>query len=98
MTKVLIYSSKELYDNSSYEGRAEADIIAYRDFDHVPFYRIMKTRTSNHISVGDKVLVGRMERVLEWAERDEWQRDMDSHKLKESYRNHPYTELMKNDV
>lgn len=27
--KVLIYSSKELYDNSSYAGRAEAHLIAY---------------------------------------------------------------------
>lgn len=27
--KVLIYSSKELYDKSSYVGRAEAHVIAY---------------------------------------------------------------------
>ncbi len=27
--KVLIYSSKELYDRSSYAGRAEAHLIAY---------------------------------------------------------------------
>ena len=27
--KVLIYSSKELYDKSSYAGRAEAHLIAY---------------------------------------------------------------------
>lgn len=29
--KVLIYSSKEIYDNAGFEGRAEADLIAYRD-------------------------------------------------------------------
>jgi hypothetical protein len=96
MVKVLIYSSKEIYDNASFEGRAEADIIAYSDVDYVPIYRIVKDRTSKYL--GEKVLKDRMERILEWAERDEWQRDMDSHKLKESYRNHPYTELMKNDV
>jgi len=96
MVKVLIYSSKEIYDNASFEGRAEADIIAYSDVDYVPIYRIVKDRTSKYL--GDKVLKDRMARILEWAERDEWQRDMDSHKLKESYRNHPYTELMKNDV
>lgn len=29
--KVLIFSSKEMYDKSSYHGRAEAHVIAYRD-------------------------------------------------------------------
>lgn len=29
--KVLIYSSKEIYDNAGFEGRAEADLVAYRD-------------------------------------------------------------------
>lgn len=96
MVKVLIYSSKEIYDNAPYEGRAEADIVAYRDFDCVPIYRIVKNRTSEYL--GDKVLRDRMKRVLELAEQSEWKRDMNSHKLKESYRNHPYTELMKNDV
>ncbi len=95
MVKVLIYSSKEIYDNAPFEGRAEADIIAYSDFEYFPIYRIMKNRTSEYL--GDKVLKDRMERILEWAERSEWQRDMNSHRLKESYRNHPYTELMKNE-
>jgi hypothetical protein len=42
MVKVLIYSSKEIYDTSSFEGRAEADIIAYSidDFE----YRVQKNR------------------------------------------------------
>jgi len=34
MVKVLIYSSRELYDTSSFEGRAEADLIAYRIDDY----------------------------------------------------------------
>ena len=42
MVKVLIYSSKEIYDNASYEGRAEADIIAY-SVDEFS-YQIVKNR------------------------------------------------------
>lgn len=44
--KVLIYSTKELYDKSSYEGRAEADFVAYRlENDR---YAIMKNRKNTH--------------------------------------------------
>ena len=92
MVKVLIYSSKEIYDNSSFEGRAEADVIAYRK-DAV--YVILKNRTSQYMS--KEVVHFTMERILKWAERDEWQRNMDKHKLKESYKDHPYTTLMKNE-
>jgi hypothetical protein len=42
--KVLIYSSKEIYDNSGFEGRAESDLIAYRDND---CYIIIKSKISN---------------------------------------------------
>jgi hypothetical protein len=41
--KVLIYSTKELYDNSSFEGRAEAHLIAYADKDRYT-YTVMKDR------------------------------------------------------
>lgn len=95
MVKVLIYSSKEIYDNAPFEGRAEADIIAYSDFEYFPIYRIVKNRTSEYL--GDKVLRDRMKRILELVERAEWRRDMDNHKLKESYKDHPYTTLMKNE-
>lgn len=42
MVKVLIYSSKEIYGTSSFEGRAEADIIAYSidDFE----YKVQKNK------------------------------------------------------
>jgi hypothetical protein len=30
---VLIYSSKEMYDQAPFEGRAEADLIAYATYD-----------------------------------------------------------------
>ena len=42
MVKVLIYSSKELYNTSSYEGRAEADLVAYRVDEYN--YEIVKNR------------------------------------------------------
>lgn len=93
MVKVLIYSSKELYDNSSFEGRAEANVIAYREGDE---YIIIKNRTSQYMS--DRVSDFSMSRMLEWAERDEWNFEMDRHKTKERYKEHPLIELMKNDT
>jgi len=93
MVKVIIYSSKEIYDNAPYEGRAEADIVAYSDFEYFPIYRIVKNRTSQYL--GDKVIRNRMKRVLELAEQDEWKRDMSSHNLVEKYKN-SHIELMKN--
>jgi hypothetical protein len=42
--KVLVYSSKELYDNSGYEGRAEADLVCYRT--DAGNYQMTKDRTS----------------------------------------------------
>jgi hypothetical protein len=92
MVKVLIYSSKEIYDKASYEGRAEAHVVAYRDADE---YVIMKNRTSQYL--GDVVSKYRMSYILNIAEIDEWLRDKESHKLKESYKDHPYTTLMKNE-
>jgi hypothetical protein len=91
MIKVIIYSSKEIYDKASYAGRAEAHIIAYRDGD---FYHIMKNRTSRYLA--QKVVHFNLQREIEWAERDEWQRDKKSHELAERYREHPVIELMKN--
>lgn len=47
--KLLIYSSKEIYDDSSFEGRAEADLIAYAlyqgsDEYRCKMYKVMKDR------------------------------------------------------
>jgi hypothetical protein len=93
MVKVLIYSSKKLYDEAPFNGRAEAHVIAYRDGD---FYHIIKNLTSQYM--GDKVIHFKFAKIIEWAERDEWKRDMDSYNLKESYRNHPFTTLMSNEA
>jgi hypothetical protein len=92
MVKVLIYSSKEIYDNASYKGRAEADIIAYRD-NHL--YVITKNRTNRCTNLS-KVAHFSMETIIQLVEHDEWNRDMESHGLQLKYKNHPYTELMKN--
>jgi hypothetical protein len=92
MVKVLIYSSKEIYDKASYAGRAEAHLIAYRDG---YFYHIMKNRTSQYMA--DKVLHFTLGRFIEWAERDDWRRDKEAHNLAEKYKTHPAIKLMKNE-
>lgn len=103
MVKVLIYSSKEIYDNSSYEGRAEADIIAYRVDNYN--YHIVKNRESsifisfteqNDLVRWGKVPTFHLRRHIEKLERDEWQRDMDALNLQEKYKDHPLMELSKN--
>jgi hypothetical protein len=48
MVKVLIYSSKEIYDAASYEGRAEAAIVAYRKDDDY-LYEVVKNRTKYYM-------------------------------------------------
>jgi hypothetical protein len=95
MVKVLIYSSKDIYDRSSYAGRAEAHVIAYRDANE---YVIVKNRTFQGIEVGSRISTYRLSSMLDGAERDEWRRDRESHELKARYENHPYIELSKNDV
>lgn len=92
MVKVLIYSSKEIYDNAPFEGRAEAHFIAYREGLQ---YVVVKNRTSQYTH--ERVADFTLSRILEWAERDEWKKELESHKLKESYKDHPYTTLMKNE-
>lgn len=90
MVKVLIYSSKEIYDNAPFEGRAEAHMIAYRVGD---YYEVVKNRTSKHFDT--KVLFYRMERFIELAELDEWNFEKKSHETIERYKN-SHLELMKN--
>lgn len=97
MVKVLIYSSKEIYDNAPFNGRAEAHVIAYREDGY--HYRIVKNRTSQYIP--EQVTPFTLRRHIRIVENDEWERDMKSYNLKdnlkESYRNHPITTLMKNE-
>lgn len=91
MVKVLIYSSKEIYDNAPYEGRAEADIIAYRKHD---YYEIVKNRTEHFM--GSYTSYHCIARVIKWAERDEFDRDLKNYQLAERYKDHPSIELSKN--
>lgn len=83
MVKVLIYSSKELFDKSSYNGRAEAHIIAYNLGNKR--YCITKNRIgSQHISVGEtEVYDFQLKRHIERIERDEFTRELKEIKLKE---------------
>lgn len=73
MLKVLIFSSKELFDKSSYEGRAEAHVIAYREDDF--YYKVVKNRTSTHY-LHDRVPTYQMARNLEWIERDIFNKEL----------------------
>jgi hypothetical protein len=78
MVKVLIYSSKEIYDNAPYEGRAEADLVAYKRNDDC--YEIVKNKTNKFFSpyfATNSALA----RYLRDVERDEWDKE---------YRNHKY--------
>lgn len=74
MVKVLIYSSREIYDKAPYEGRAEADFIAYRDGD---YYYILKDRTSKKPRVERRVFDFMLSSMIELAERNEWPQEKD---------------------
>lgn len=92
MVKVLIYSSKEIYDNASYEGRAEAHFVAYRKDDG--YYEITKNRTGRYL--GSYCLPYILEQEFLWMERDEFKKELKNYELSQSYKNHPNVELMKN--
>lgn len=93
MVKVLIYSSKEIYDRASFADRAEAHLIAYRE--DASYYRIVKNRTSRYIP--EKIVHYALRREIEWVERDEWNNNKESRELAENYKTHPIITLMKNE-
>ena len=92
MVKVLIYSSKEIYDAAPYEGRAEADIVAYRKSDD--YYQVVKNRTKYHM--GSYTTFRSMQLTLKWIESDEWDLELKNYKLAQRYMDHPNIELSKN--
>jgi hypothetical protein len=78
--KVLIYSSKEIYDSASFEGRAEADIIAY-SVDEYSYQLVKNRRPTMFISFTDKTDLEKygitqkyyLKRHIEKLEKDELQ-------------------------
>ena len=72
MVKVLIYSSKELFDKSSYEGRAEAHIIAYKKDDG--YYQIIKNRTK--WPMGSYMTYDGMKSAIQFLEEGEWRKEI----------------------
>lgn len=92
MVKVLIYSSKEIYDNASYEGRAEAHIVAYKKDDG--YYEVVKNRSDHYM--GMYTSYDSLKTVIRWIENDEWKRELRNLKLKDRYVDHPVIELTKN--
>ena len=69
MVKVLIYSSKEIFDNASYEGRAEAHIVAYRKDDG--YYEVVKNRTKYY--AGSYTNYKSLSTIIQWAENEQWE-------------------------
>ena len=92
MVKVLIYGSKEIYDAAPFEGRAEADIVAYRKPDDC--YQIIKNRTKHYM--GSYTTFRSMQLTLKWIERDEWDQELKNYQLAQRYVGHPNIELSKN--
>jgi hypothetical protein len=92
MVKVLIYSSKQIYDTATYEGRAEADFVAYRKDDG--YYEITKNRSGRYF--GSYCLPHNLDKEFEWMERDEFKKELRNYELSQSYKDHPNVELMKN--
>jgi hypothetical protein len=80
MVKVLIYSSKEIYDSASYEGRSEADIIAYSISEYS--YQMVKNRKSSFVfAFTDRTDLEKYGEIAKWRlrshierlEKEEWQ-------------------------
>ena len=78
MVKVLIYSSKEIYDKSSYEGRAEAHIIAYAEANGYEYkeYKVVKDRTGR---IGLRTVFGSqsMRQYIRQIEDAEWKEELE---------------------
>ena len=96
--KVLIYSSKELCDNAGFEGRAEADLIAYRRGDGD--YQVMKNRCPDYLPVSyDNIASLRtLRQFIDNVERKNFNRELESISLQRKYKNHGLIELSKNDL
>lgn len=93
MVKVLIYSSKDIFNNAPYEGRAEADIVAYRKDDDY-FYQIVKNRTGRYF--GNYMSYQGLQQELKWIECDEFDKELKNYQLAQRYMDHPNIELSKN--
>ena len=72
MFKVLIYSSKEIYDKASYVGRAESDVVAYLKDDG--YFQVVKNRTGRYM--GSHTTYHGLQLELKWIERDEFDREL----------------------
>ena len=93
MVTVLIYSSKEIFDNAPFEGRAEADIVAYRKDDDY-LYQIVKNRTGRYF--GNYMSYKNLQLELKWIEHDEFDNELKNYQLAQRYVDHPNIELSKN--
>lgn len=72
MVKVLIYGSKQIYDDASYVGRAESDIVAYRKDDD--YYQVVKNRSRYYM--GSYTTFKQLQQDISWIERDELDKEL----------------------
>ena len=95
--KVLIYSSKELCDGAGFEGRAEADLIAYRRGDGD--YQVMKNRCSDYLpaSHDNGISLRTLRRFIDNVETTNFNRELEAISLQGKYKTHPLVELCKNN-
>ena len=78
MVKVLIYSSKEIYASAPYEGRAEADIVAYRkDDEHT--YKVIKNRTKYYM--GEYTTYKSLSLDIRMIEQSEWEEEFSNYRF-----------------
>lgn len=80
MVKVLIYGSKEIYDNAPYEGRAEADIVAFRRDEN--YLTVVKNKTKSYM--GSYTTARGLELELKMIEREEWDARISAHEKEKS--------------
>lgn len=83
MVKVLIYSSKQIYDNAPYEGRTEADIVAYRRGDDHTF-EIIKNRTKYYMS-RNYTTYQTLALDIRSIEQTEWEEELKRYKSVQKY-------------
>lgn len=72
--KVLIYSSKEIYDSAGFDGRAEADLVAYRDGS----YLIPVKSKMSYILTGERYLAEFLELFIHMEEQKRYTKMMEN--------------------
>lgn len=99
--KVLILKDKKTYDNYSYVGRAEADIVAYGLEPERPFtmttYKVVKNRLVEQFLM-DKTTLNSINSAIRFEEIARFNRELADLEVRDKYKEHPYISLGKNET